>query len=78
MKVYLKCFSTLVDPGTCNFKEATVYDMAPGQTVKDLVQSAGMVPKAIKIAFVNSRKVALESVLNDGDRVGLSPAVGGM
>lgn len=78
MKVYLKCFSTLVVPGTCHFKEATVYDMAPGQTVKDLVLSARMVPKAVKIAFVNNRKVGFESVLADGGWVGLSSAVGGM
>lgn len=32
----------------------------------------------VKIAFVNSRKVDLDTVLADGDRVGLTPAVGGM
>jgi len=32
----------------------------------------------VKIAFVNSRVVNFDTVLSEGDRVGLAPAVGGM
>jgi molybdopterin converting factor small subunit len=78
MKVNLKCFSTLVNPDTCDFKESTTYELDDGQTLKDLVQRAGIDGAYVKIAFVNSRKVDLDTVLSDRDQVGLAPAVGGM
>ena len=78
MKVALKCFSSLVNPDTCNFNESTAYDLKDGQTVQDLVEYAGIDREDVKIAFVNSRIVGLDEVLTDGDQVGLAPAVGGM
>jgi len=78
MKVALKCFSKLVNPETCDFKKSTTYELDDGQTLQDLVQRAGIDGEDVKIAFVNSRKVGLDTVLSDGDQVGLSPAVGGM
>lgn len=78
MKVDLKCFSTLVDSETCDYKDSTPYDLTEGQTVEDLFQRAGIAREEVKIAFVNSRIVDFDTVLSDGDRVGLSPAVGGM
>jgi len=78
MKINLKCFATLVEPGTCDFHDSTAYTLAEGQTVADLAREAGIADEDIKIAFVNSRVVGLDSVLSDGDRVGFAPAVGGM
>lgn len=78
MKVHLKCFATLVDPDTCNFDESTDYELEEGQTVNELLKLAGIVPKDVKIAFVNSQIVSLDKVLSDGDQVGLAPTVGGM
>jgi molybdopterin converting factor small subunit len=49
-----------------------------GQTLQDLAERAGIDGQDVKIAFVNSRKVDLDTVLSDRDRVGLAPAVGGM
>ena len=78
MKVTLKCFSKLVNPDTCDFKESTTYELDDGQTLQDLVQRAGIDGEDVKIAFVNSRKVDLDTVLTDRDQVGLAPAAGGM
>ena len=78
MKVNLKCFSKLVNPDTCDFNESTTYDLDAGHTVKDLLQRAGIAGEDVKIAFVNSRIVDLNTTLSEGDRVGLAPAVGGM
>jgi molybdopterin converting factor small subunit len=78
MKVKLKCFSSLANADSCDYKDSSHYDLAEGQTVEDLVQRAGIDMKDVKIAFVNSRKVDFDTVLSDGDQVGLSPAVGGM
>ena len=78
MKVTLKCFSTLVNPDTCDFKESTTYELDHGQTLQDLVERAGIDSDDVKIAFVNSRKVDLDTVLSERDRIGLVPSVGGM
>ena len=78
MKVDLKCFAHLVNTETCDFKEGTTYELNDGQTVEHLLQQAGIGEKDVKIAFVNSRVVKLDTVLSEGDRVGLAPAVGGM
>ena len=78
MKVNLKCFASLVNLDSCDYKDSTEYNLDDGQTVKDLVQLAGIAKEDVKIAFVNSRVVDLDTVLSDGDQVGLAPAVGGM
>jgi molybdopterin synthase sulfur carrier subunit len=78
MKVSLKCFATLVSPDTCNFKESTTYNLDKGQTVENLAQRAGIARENVKITFVNGRIKDFDTVLSDGDRVGLAPAVGGM
>lgn len=78
MRVDLKCFSTLVNLGACDYNASTRYELVEGQTVGDLIERAGIARKHIKIAFVNSRITDLNAALSDGDRVGLAPAVGGM
>jgi molybdopterin converting factor small subunit len=78
MKVTLKCFSTLVDSDSCDYKESTTYELSEGQTLQDLVDRAGVAGEDVKIAFVNSRRAEMDTVLADNDRVGLAPAVGGM
>lgn len=78
MKVDLKCFSTLVNPESCDFRNSTSYDMEDGQTVEDLMKYADIAKKDVKIIFVNSRIVDANTVLSDGDKVGFAPATGGM
>ncbi len=78
MKVNLKCFSKLVNPETCDYKESTPYELDDGQSVEDLVSRAGLAKEDVKIVFINSRKVDFDTVLADGDNVGLAPSVGGM
>jgi molybdopterin converting factor small subunit len=78
MKVNLKCFSSLVNPDKCDFKGSSTYELDEGQTVDDLIKHANITTADVKIAFVNSRKVEFDTVLSDGDQVGLAPAVGGM
>ena len=78
MKVNLKCFSSLAGDDKCNYKEETTYSVNEGETVEDLLHRAGVAKEKVKVAFVNSRVVDFNTVLVDGDRVGLTPAVGGM
>ena len=78
MNVDLKCFSTLVNAESCDFRESKAYQLTEGQTVADLVSKAGVTRKDVKVAFVNNKIVEIDTVLNDGDRVGLAPSVGGI
>ena len=78
MNVILRCFSILANAESCNFAEGKPYHLTEGQTVADLVEKAGIAIKNVKVAFVNSKVVDFNTVLNDGDRVGLTPAVGSM
>lgn len=78
MKVNMKCFATLVDVGSCNFDDGTVYKLKEGHTVEDLIEASGLPKEDIKIAFVNSKKVGFDAVLSEGDRIAFAPATGGM
>jgi len=78
MKVNLKCFSSLAGTGCCDHKTETTYNVNKGETVDDLIQQAGVDRSKIKIAFANHRNAGFDTVLAEGDRVGLSPAAGGM
>mgnify|MGYP003573611883 CR=1 FL=1 len=78
MNVNLKCFSSLVKAEYCDYSESQTYRLTEGQTVGDLVEEAKIERKDVKIAFVNNKIVDFDTALADGDRVGLSPAVGGM
>ncbi len=78
MKIYLKCFATLASGEHCDHRNATPFDLPTGQTVKNLLQRVGVAREAVKIAFVNNRIAGMDTVLAEGDRVALAPAVGGM
>ena len=78
MKVDVKCFATLANAETCDYRETTAYELEDGQTVADLAASAGIAAENIKITFVNGRHADHGTVLNHGDRVGFVPPVGGM
>ena len=78
MKVELKCFAKLSRDSECDFSESTTYELKAGATIHDLAKRANILPEDVAIAFVNNRVVSPETVLADGDRVGLAPAVGGM
>ena len=78
MRVNLKCFLNLVDPDTCDFRDSTEYELNNGQTVEALVERAGIDKNSVKIAFLNNKIVDLDTVLSDGDKIGLAPSVGGM
>ncbi|MEW6262909.1 MAG: MoaD/ThiS family protein [Thermodesulfobacteriota bacterium] len=53
------------------------YDLEPGRTVAQLLESLGIPAKKVKIIMVNGHHASLDQALSDGDRVGLFPPVGG-
>jgi molybdopterin converting factor small subunit len=74
MKVGIKCFADLANPDTCDYKESTTYEMEEGKTLEHLIELAGLNSEDVAMAFVNGRVVGFDTVLSDGDRVGLTPA----
>ena len=78
MNVYVKCFATLSDYYECDYQDSSSQEMSEGQTVEDLIKKQGMSEENVKIVFVNGTKVSFDTVLGDGDQVGLAPSVGGM
>lgn len=74
ISIELKLFATLQKfasqaPGT--------HVVEAGTSVRALVQQLGIPEKKAKLIFINSVKVTLDSVLKDGDRLGIFPPVGG-
>ncbi|MCG8531607.1 MAG: MoaD/ThiS family protein [Desulfovibrionales bacterium] len=73
MQIEIKCFATLSD----FTPENGVLDVAEGTTVQNVISHLGMNGDDVKIMFVNGKHQSLETVLTEGDRLGLFPAVGG-
>jgi sulfur-carrier protein len=78
MKISLKCFAKLSEAKVCDFRDGDDREVPEGETVRGLIERLGLPPDDIKIVFVNGKNVSLETVLSDGDRLGLAPASGGM
>ena len=78
MKIHVKCFATLASEKKCDHNHARTVDVPGGTTVSSFLRFLGVAREAVWIAFVNNRIVAMDKALEDGDRVALAPAVGGM
>ena len=78
MNIDVKCFATLAEADSCDYRDTTTYEMQSGARVEDLADRLGLPKEKIEIVFVNGRKTNLDADLSEGDRVGLFPAVGGM
>jgi molybdopterin converting factor small subunit len=56
---------------------ADQYPVAPGTSVKDLLDRIGIPSDQAKLIFINGVKGNLTSRLTGGDRIGIFPPVGG-
>lgn len=76
--LHVKLSTTLRDyiPGYVP-AEGLMAKLPAGGTVADMARAVGLPLGEIKIIMVNGRHAALETVLNDRDRVAYFPAVGG-
>jgi molybdopterin converting factor small subunit len=78
MNIDLKCFATLAEEDRCDYKNSTSKTLPDGSTIRNLLSKEAIPEKDVKLIFVNGQQAALDTVLDDGDHVGLAPAVGGM
>jgi molybdopterin converting factor small subunit len=74
MKIQVKCFATLAK---FQPEDSEAFDVPDGAAVDDVVEALGVPRDELNIAFVNSARVSLDHELQDGDRLGLFPLVGG-
>ena len=72
--VTIKLFATLRSYIPEN---ADRYAVAPGTTVADVVRDLNIPVKDAKLIFINSIRRDLNTPLQDGDRLGIFPPVGG-
>ena len=74
MHIALKLFATLLAYAPEN---AESYPIAPGTTVRQIIETLGIPVEEAKLVFVNSTRRDFDTPLADGDRVGIFPPVGG-
>ena len=78
MKVKVKCFATLAEADTCDYKDSIEYEVSEGDTVDNLVDRLDLAREDIKIVFRNNKVVDFNTPLAEGDQLGFAPAVAGM
>ncbi|MCT4536176.1 MoaD/ThiS family protein [Halodesulfovibrio sp.] len=73
MQIEIKCFATLSD----FTPEGNMMTVEDGATIQQVIDALGIKTEDVKIMFINGKHQSLSSVLSEGDRLGLFPAVGG-
>ena len=73
MQIRIKCFATLAD----HTPEGGFLQLPTAATVASALSFVGLEEKDVKLVFVNSKSAGLDTVLADGDQLGIFPAVGG-
>jgi molybdopterin converting factor small subunit len=58
-------------------KASVAVEIRPGQSIKEVLAGVGIPAELTHILFVNGRAARLDSPLNDGDQLGVFPAIGG-
>ncbi|THB78044.1 MAG: MoaD/ThiS family protein [Desulfobacteraceae bacterium] len=74
MKININLFATL-SPYLPENSEA--YTMEPDTRLDTLITRLGIPQEQVKLVFVNGKRQELSYVLDEGDRVGVFPPVGG-
>ena len=72
--ITLKLFAAL---GKHTPSNADSYPVAPGTTIRALLEDLGVPPEHARLVFVDSVRRPLDAVLNGGERVAVFPPVGG-
>jgi len=78
MDIRLKCFATLAETDKCDYKDSARKTLPEGATIRKLLSQIGIAENSVKLIFINGQQASLDTVLRNGDQVGLAPATGGM
>lgn len=74
MPIEVHCFATLARFSPA---DAATFAIDPGETAGSVIFRLGIPAEEIKLLFVNGAQASADTVLRDGDRLGVFPAVGG-
>ncbi len=74
MGIEIKLFATLTKFLPDN---SDAFPIDEGETIQSLIEKLGLPEKEVTLMFINSLRSDRDSVIKDGDRVGLFPPVGG-
>lgn len=80
IRLHVKLFATLNRYAPLRGElPGTPFDLnlSGGATLADLVKRLGLPAGEVKVAFVNGRIQPMDTILKDGDEVGIFPPVGG-
>ncbi len=72
--ITIKLFATLRPYAPA---EGDHYPVVPGTTVADVVRDLDIPAKDAKLIFINNVRREMDTPLQDGDRLGIFPPVGG-
>jgi len=78
MKIEVNLYATLkryMENGTGG--KSSVIDVEDGTCVKDIIQKLKIPGDLVKLIFINGVHAKRDTILKDGDRMGLFPPVGG-
>ncbi|MFP4109052.1 MAG: MoaD/ThiS family protein [Desulfonatronovibrio sp.] len=73
MKIQVACFATLSQYAP----EDGHLEVSQGATPEDILDLLGIPRQEVKVIFVNGQNAGLQTLLQDNDRVGIFPAIGG-
>ena len=74
IKIELKLFATIAKYLPLSPDNFSVED---GATIHEIIAKLGIPDFEVKLTFVNGVQQPLDYILNDGDRLGIFPPVGG-
>lgn len=77
MRLEVRLFAQLREALPKEDRGVVKLDLPSGSTANDLINHLALSRKYPLIIFQNGKRVAEETVLQDGDRVGIFPPVGG-
>jgi molybdopterin converting factor small subunit len=77
MKVEIRLFATLKELLPTKNSEGTIIEVNKGTIIDDLVEKYKISREIRLIIIVNGRHENESYIINDGDRIGIFPPVGG-
>jgi len=77
MRVELRLFATLRDSLPPENRGVERLELTEDSTVDDVINQLQLPRDQIAVIMINGKKVALDTVLKDNDRLGIFPPVGG-
>jgi sulfur-carrier protein len=74
LKIDIKLFATLQSYSPPN---AASYPVEAGTSIEKIIEALNIPKDQVKLIFSNNVRCDVESIVQDGDRIGIFPPIGG-